>query len=660
MNWLRKTLFPLLLIALVYWPVSFLTNSLKWDNLDVILPFRYFASQCFENGILPLWNPYSALGYPVYADLQSPSFFPEVWITALFGGYTNYTLHFWFIVYLAIGFAGFRKWLIARGSTPQISTGYALIYALSGFFVGHGQVLFATVSGAFIPWILYFFQAYRDSKKSYFLIGLFFFAFLIVTGGYPTLTLQLGYFMLFMGFFQWVAGAYKPSIKILIGTSLAAGVTLLATAFIWDGLYDGIQFVNRLSGLEDKYIFQNPFTWSSHLSFIYPSAALYGDSWGTDVSMRNAYIGLIPILILVFHGKTIWNKRKGELVVGLLFWFLALGDQTPVQPFLANVLPGLDLFRFPAYYIYWPCLLLLAWAAEAHSSFLKSHRFKWLHIAIIATGLAGLIFGFLRADWQFETANWFVLSASLKNAELAFISGIMYFLSGLFLLFFSKRKSSGKLLLAIAVVHAAFFVQTNLERTVVNPRSPSAIHELFEEIPQGFPPPEMRPLSENKDPKMSHFPAIWRNTAIFRKQPSEDAFSSFWLATFDQWQTDSLQRKEVLSKPLVYTNSGAGVTIQEFSPVQMKFATQANKEDTLYLAQSYFPYWKATVDGADVSIYRDHVNFIKIPLPEGDTRIELAFHRPRIGLFFYFGTGLWLFAGFLLLFRIKSHPYRGT
>jgi hypothetical protein len=660
MNWLRKTLFPLLLIAIVYWPVSFLTNSLKWDNLDVILPFRYFASQCFENGILPLWNPYSALGYPVYADLQSPSFFPEGWITALFGGYSNYTLHFWFIVYLAIGFAGFRKWLIARGSTPQISTGYALIYALSGFFVGHGQVLFATVSGAFIPWILYFFNAYRDSKKSDYLIGLFFFAFLLITGGYPTLTLQLGYFMLFMGVFQWIFSTNKPSAKTMLSVGFTAAITLIATAFIWDGLYDGIQVVHRLSGLEDKYIFQNPFTWPSHLSFIYPSATIHGDFWGTDISMRNAYIGVIPLLILLLGGRQIWHKRKGEIFVAVVFWFFALGDQTPIHPFLAKVFPGLDLFRFPAYYMYWVSLLLLAWASEIHSVKKEVNTNRWIFLLLIFVGITGMTYGSFHAEWSLNTNNWYAFSESLNTPELLFISGSMYLLSGLLLLLLQRRQMPFNVLMAVGVLHAAFFVQTNMERTVVNPRSPKAIHALFDEIPEGFPAPEMRPLSENKDPKMSHSPAIWRNTAIFRKQPSEDAFSSFWLATFDQWQTDSLLRKEVLSKPVVYTKSGAGVTIQEFSPIQMKFASQANREDTLYLTQSYFPYWKATVDGADVSIYRDHINFMKIPLPEGDTRIQLSFHRPRIGLFFYFGTGLWLIAGVLLLFRIKYPPYRGT
>jgi|GEM_PF-5522017 len=660
MSWLRKSFFPLLLIVLVYWPVSFLVNSLKWDNLDVILPFRYFASQCFENGTLPLWNPYSALGYPVYADLQSPSFFPEVWITALFGGYTNYTLHFWFIAYLLIGFAGFRKWLVSRVTSEKISTGYALIYALSGFFIGHGQVLFATVSGAFIPWILYFFESYRKTKRSYSLIGLFFFSFLLITGGYPTLTLQLGYFMLFMGVFQWVFGTFRPDRKMIVSVALTAILTLISTAFIWDGLYDGVQYVNRLSGLEDKYIFQNPFTWSSHLSFIYPSATIHGDFWGTDVSMRNAYIGIIPLLIILLNGKTLWQKRRGELFVGLIFWFLALGDQTPVQPFLAKVLPGLDLFRFPAYYIYWVSLVLIAWAAEVHSTLPKNTRHKWIGIAILTTGAVGVIYGALNSEWQVQGTGWYAFSESLNTGELVFLSGWVYFVSGIAFLLFPRSKAQGNLLLGMAIFHAAIFVQTNLERTVVNPRSPEAIHALFDEIPNGFPPPVMRPLNENKDPKMSHFPAIWRNTAIFRKQPSEDAFSSFWLASFDQWQADSLVRASVLSRPVVYTKSGSGVTIQRFEPTAMTFATKANPNDTLYLSQSYFPYWNAKVEGMETAIERDKVNFMKIPLPEGDTRIELTFNRPRIGLFFYFGTGLWLIAGFLLLFKVRSRPYRGT
>src|SRR5512140_489285 len=97
----KSPVFIILAIAiLAFWPISFLIYTFKWDMLDVVLPFRYFAGECIQNGVFPLWNPYQLTGSPIYADMQYPLWSPEVWLVGLTTGYSIYVLHFLFILYI--------------------------------------------------------------------------------------------------------------------------------------------------------------------------------------------------------------------------------------------------------------------------------------------------------------------------------------------------------------------------------------------------------------------------------------------------------------------------------------------------------------------------------------------------------------------------------
>ncbi|MBN2481956.1 MAG: hypothetical protein JXB19_09470 [Bacteroidales bacterium] len=156
-----KSPFTVILITaiLAYWPVAFFVYTFKWDMLDVVFPFRYFAGECLPNGILPLWNPYQLTGSPVYADLQYPLWSPEVWFVGLTTGYNIYILHILFIFYIFL--AGYGMYRLVHHFTGHrlsaVVTGIS--YMLSGFFVGHGQALFAIIGASFLPWIVDFMNA---------------------------------------------------------------------------------------------------------------------------------------------------------------------------------------------------------------------------------------------------------------------------------------------------------------------------------------------------------------------------------------------------------------------------------------------------------------------------------------------------------------------
>ena len=53
----------MLVLIIGMWQIAFSKGMMKWDIIDINLPWRYFTSECLRNGILPLWNPYITTGF---------------------------------------------------------------------------------------------------------------------------------------------------------------------------------------------------------------------------------------------------------------------------------------------------------------------------------------------------------------------------------------------------------------------------------------------------------------------------------------------------------------------------------------------------------------------------------------------------------------------
>ena len=110
----HRFLDALLLLAIVIvalFPLVSGTNTMKWDATDLYLPWKYYVTECFANGELPLWNPFINSGFPQMAD--PGSWYPVSWILAwLGGGYSLNVLHWEYIIHLFIG--GFGMYSLLR------------------------------------------------------------------------------------------------------------------------------------------------------------------------------------------------------------------------------------------------------------------------------------------------------------------------------------------------------------------------------------------------------------------------------------------------------------------------------------------------------------------------------------------------------------------
>jgi hypothetical protein len=92
-------------------------------------------------------------------------------------------------------------------------------------------------------------------------------------------------------------------------------------------------------------------------------------------------------------------------------------------------------------------------------------------------------------------------------------------------------------------------------------------------------------------------------------------------------------------------------------PGRWKLDVSGPRPSLVVVAESYFPGWKATVDGKDVTPVEADGAFLGVPVAAGDHQIELEYHRPATAALGRWVTGLTLLA-VLALWVAPGQPGR--
>lgn len=91
----------------------------------------------------------------------------------------------------------------------------------------------------------------------------------------------------------------------------------------------------------------------------------------------------------------------------------------------------------------------------------------------------------------------------------------------------------------------------------------------------------------------------------------------------------------------------------DYGPNQVVIRTDSDRNAVLFLADSYYPGWKATVDGTETRIYRANYLFRAILVPEGQHEVRFVFKPDS----FFLGADISTFtASGLLLFWVLLLP----
>ena len=673
------------LTVIAYWQIAFLQNSLKWDMLGCYLPWRYHVGECLQNGVFPFWNPYTHFGYPIHADLRSV-WYPETFLIGLTTGYSYLTLHLLFVVHLSL--AGLGMYLLSTHFTSDWRASFVAgaAYIMCGFFVGHGQEMFGIIAATWIPFVVYYFIRLQQNLDFRDIPRTAIFAFLLVTGGYQAMWAILIYLLaaiFIAGFIRYFRQQQSRKAWHLLWLNvILAMVTALSLLVIAITFFQVSPHLGRLGGISLEDAWFMPFSPRSAISFLLPFATVKDTAWyGTDLSMNNAYAGLI---VLIFFILSLFQKRKLLLNIILGFGLLALlasfGEFTPVRASLYHYFPLLNLFRHSSFFSYFAVLAIVLSASVGLGNWLTTQGQFRKHLVWISFILSLIIVGLLinsivQVDLKTfaffnpvgNFAEW--LAASSRHEHVVVHTVLQLIILGAFLFVLFRKKASLWIFIFI-FTEMLLAVQLNIYYTVASAGvKPAELYQNLKQRPAGFPLPQAGATVEWHSERNATFSVLWQNTNIYNKTVSSEGYNSFRLNSFD-CLTDSLsllttavQKNEViyLSDKILpfsyldsidpkqysnilfvenadfsnefaqlHTSPTDSMRIVSFHPGYARAEVQNDSPVVITLLQAMYPGWTVKVDDKPSDILVTNKVFISTLLPAGRHMIEFEYKNNAV------------------------------
>lgn len=704
----------LLCIAILgYWQVALFRDALKWDLIDTAYPWKYFIGDCLQSNILPLWNPYQHCGYPIHADPQSSAWYPITWVFGYFWGYSVYIMSIDFVLHIFL--AGSGMYLLGRrlGFMKSISLMMGTAYMFSGFFVGNAQHFMWIISGTWLPFILVaYINLYQYKRiKQAVIFGLL--ICLTVTGGYPAFTMILIYLLLVLFIFYAIRVFQDEGKSSLLQffkiNLLALFFSITNSAVYLFSILKLIPELTRTAGFSLQEALFGPLSLPCLISFIFPFGVVNHDLslFRTDLSMTNIYFGL-PIFIFFIASFFI---KKPPLIKLFLFWGLfllsaAVGDALPIRAFLYNYVPFFNIFRFPALLRLFVILSFIIVAGFAINEFADSEK-KLLvkvktasFITFVILILIGGIFingKYINLGEYLKSGNLFSFSKTSSIAQQIFFQGlIQLILIGLFYWIITQIKSKKKqisLILIIVITDLIIATQLNAPYTVFEQGYyQKNISKKIDEMPKGFPLPEMNTVITTNDNTAPHFESLWRNLNIFYKQIAydgnnathlrnyiylEDSLNNIFWATLnnppiyfggsffsnedlhvkDRTDVDSsmvfLSEKDLNEINPSRTKEGESICFVKFSPNRIQLQTKTEAESFVVLLQNNYYGWEAEIDNIETQIRNTNLSFMGVFVPAGEHQITFSF-KPKFVILGFYVSLLSLFISFSILLYLNA------
>jgi hypothetical protein len=375
----------LILVAIIalFWRVFFLgetlidvntlNNQLPWgyssgqsdhqynrrDLTDTYVTREYFVAASYRDGELPLWNPYTMAGHPIYADGVTRTLSPFLLFYKFFDIPLGYSLARLFELMLAVVFM--YIFLIAIGVSANGGLMGALVFGLSAHSMLHLTGLGWWGGLMWVPLILLFVD--RAIKRGSYIPSLLAGVFLAVQffcGYLPNQIYYVGAVVLYYLFFANVArrkGDSGMAARLIALTVVTLSVGLALSATQWVPSLELLSYSNRrVVGAELGYIYLPPWYGAT---LVFPT--LFGSAYDTKMlTLFTAlgvshdhilYLGIAALLPLgfVFYCLRFTRKNRNEFSE-LQFAELRDGDRRRIVFFAT--LAALSLFLMMAAPLY--------------------------------------------------------------------------------------------------------------------------------------------------------------------------------------------------------------------------------------------------------------------------------------------------------------------
>lgn len=658
-----------LFLILLYWPVSLGQYTMKWDMLNWFYPMRLLIGESLQAHLLPLWNPYIHLGFPIFVDPQSGALYPVTWVLGYFFGYDVFWIGMDYFLHVVIGFWGFKKLGQTLGWSYTTAIVFGLVYAGCGFFVGNAQHLTYIISAAWIPWVIRSYYELWKIPSVKAALSLSFFLGLLLTGGYPAFFITVSYGMVFCFIFLIFKKIKNQDFTLLVQIVklhfLAFICFLMQTACFLFFFIKSMPLINRTAGLTLEEVQALPFSPMAMISFWLPfSLTNDTDFWQTGISMANGYIGLGS---LIFVALGLWYDRSKPLgllfMVSLFFTGVAFGDFFVLREFLYNYFPLMDMFRYPSLFRLFFILPLLIIAGssleyyrlEGHRLTLESVKYIILVFGVIISLLIGYIM--ITTLFSFSDLSDFsikkVLANDIKVAVRAVIQGViqLLILGGLFLGFY---KNSIKSIYFVLLLDVFLSVQLNSFSTIVSNEPLIDLQEKIDQLPTEF-------IGKLKVVEgVSHmgesdlFPMSYNKTML-QKEIARNGYNNLKLRSYVNFFKEEQRRQALLWHLPFFTQPQSEVELVSFTPTEVILKTNGKTARQLIYTQINYPGWQAFINGQPTTLSDTHSPLLAVNLSPGDHEVRFYFTPTHLKplLFLSLFTTL-IFCGFILFLSAKA------
>jgi hypothetical protein len=665
-------------ILVSFWPLSTFQSTLKWDALDISLPWRLFVNDCFQNLVLPLWNPFQHHGFPI-------GFIPETWypIPTLIGflfGYNLFSFNFEFLFHLIIASSGFYRLSRACGLKSYSSIFGALVFPLSGFFTANSQHLGWIIAAAWIPHVIYAYLEFRNKQQWKYGFEFVLYLFLLLSGGYPAYSIVICYILVGLAAAHFIKtrGSWSNfSFSISRHLQLLV-IGAIIGSVLWICLFELKSELLRGSGISETEILEGSSKSIHLMSLMFPWSTVSENNtfWMADQSMISIYLG-IPALCLVALSFFLLHKSfvKWSWIGTLFFLAVSLATELPVRTWL-NVLPFFDLFRFSSLFRLFTEMGLILIASKSlefvveEAKYLKLARRIFLSAGILFLFifLASINSFFSQLIFQSEAALNLKMSITRESLVNSLISFSLFF--GCILL---PNTRFITLFFTICFVDLFLTIQINGRTSVFSSEPFSELSTCISDLPKGFPLPGLWASMGSRSDRDLQTGPFYRNTNTLYKRIGWDGYIPYQFSRFDSLEKSNLYEKTLRLPPIFLSalhsdtfpnvslisfpelNSMAeNLTLENFNPNSWSLNANVNSPALSVLNQNYFEGWEAWVNGKPASVRKADKYLVSTVLQEGINLVEFHYNPGRlINGIIISGTGI------LLLLLWMSWRYWG-
>jgi hypothetical protein len=639
-----------------------------WDFRGVQLPMLTFLMDQLHQGHFPLWNPFSYCGYPIFANIEACFFQPLILAAAFIASRTSADslpmLLEWAVV-LQVWAAGIVAYHLFRNfGAGKISawTG-AVMFQTGGYFASRAEHIGTMMAVAWMPlaWLAVF--KLRQEFRPAWLAALAAALGMSVLGGAPAATFAVFASTAALAAVLILMRLARPRLLIGAACGCLLGLALAAVEFLpaaqltehsvaryradWLGKGGGLHWESLVSLVSPDHY------------HIFEMSRFHGPG---DPTFLYLYVSLAG-LALAIYGLTQWRNRYA-MSLGLMVLFgilFMLGEHTAIWRLIYPILPEKVRLGIHPEYTYGIVSLGLAGLAAIGLDSLRVANAARLAIgAVIAVDL--FLVGSGRPmncasvkDEPGVTSTAFEGSPELLNEVRRYANrdypptridavdgGADWATSGPVIEVPTANGSSPMALEHIIqlrlFLHPGdrwgwYYPIENLDSPALDPMNVKYLiasqkaAERLRTLPR-FRSVESLPLGLELFENLSVMPRFFLVNKVQR------VTSDLEVRELVGRQLVSFRDTAVTSQPVTGLSAAAGgdagvVQVIDYQADSLRLSVRTPQAAFLVLAESFYPGWRAWVDGAPVEIVRTDIAFRGLVVPAGAHEVAMRF-QPAI------------------------------